>query len=114
MKENFIKILSLFFLTILLTSNILNLHVYAHQQDDNTCITKSCENENDEKDVPCELCLLALNLNDLDYNNTSEFLSKDLTTTAQYLKEEVLTSQEFYFEQIALNKNRNKAPPYFI
>jgi len=115
MRNTFLKILALFFLTILLTSNVLNLHIYIHEQENSHCLVDSCENnEDNKKDTPCQLCLLALNLNNLDYNNTTEFSLKNHTSIIEHNRKEILTYQELNYNQLSLNDNKNKAPPYHI
>ena len=114
MKTIFLKIIALFFLTILLTSNILNLHVYLHEQEDNQELRDTCQNEDDDQHDSCDLCLLALQLNNLDFNNTLEFSYENLTQVINYEKVDVVTYKTPYYDQRFSHHHRNKAPPTLI
>ncbi|WP_299128779.1 hypothetical protein [uncultured Winogradskyella sp.] len=114
MKNIFIKIGAIFFLAILLTSNVLNLHIYAHQDIDNQCFIEDEHNEerNNNKDS-CEICHIALSLNGLDYHFSSlPNFQNNLTVLNTYRDNDILVSPNHGI--IALTNNRNKAPPYRI
>ena len=115
MNHTFYKIASYFFLSILLLSNVANIHVYSHHQDE-SLYSDSCQNDSDDNntDDPCELCLLALNLNNLDYHFFIRFSIEDNIQIAEYNKDSLATYQELGYSQLALNSNRNKAPPYRV
>ncbi len=115
MGKKFYKLISLFFLTILLSSNVLNVHAYLHQEE-NQCITDSCqnsENENEEE-APCDLCLLAISFNNLDYHNTTAFSFENSVPIIEHNREKALIYQELNCDLLALSSNRNKAPPHHI
>ncbi len=114
MKHFFIKISSLFFLTLLLSSNIVNLHVYFHNQIQEL---EQCQNHDDEQhsdDVPCDLCVIAFNLNNLDFNNTSGVSFESLIPTQQHIQKKILGFVASLHNQFHFNKNRNKAPPHLV
>lgn len=117
MKRGLVKIAALFFLTILLASNFVNLHVYFHHdvQELDHCqgICHSNENDEDEnQDTPCELCHLAFQLNNLDYNTSLEFSFDGLTYIQHTYKKEFTCYIEQLFKEYYFNSNKNKAPPY--
>ncbi|MEM9681250.1 MAG: hypothetical protein AAF901_13085 [Bacteroidota bacterium] len=75
----------------------------------------SSHNHDDgHKDDPCKLCLLVLNLNNLDYYNPIEFSFEDDASIFGHNRKEVLIYQELKHDQLALLCNKNKAPPYYI
>lgn len=115
MKNIFVKIASLFFLAILLSSSILNLYVYFHHQEKEHCIVDySTNNENDEENSTCDLCLLTFQLNNLDHYNTPEFSYLNSTTVFTILNGKEIIYKGLFYTQILSNSNRNKAPPYHI
>ena len=115
MKNVFFKITALFFLSILLASSVLNLHVYFHDHEHDHYVGNFDEHhDEDEDDAPCELCLLVLNLNNLDYNNTLEFSYESDTQIITYNRKEVLNYSKSHYNQLFSDHNRNKAPPRFI
>ncbi|WP_299367156.1 hypothetical protein [Winogradskyella sp.] len=114
MKNIFIKIIALFFLSILLTSNVLNLHVYLHEHEQHQCFADSDENHEDEENTPCELCLLVLNLNSLDYNNSLEFSYKSDIPLINNFRKDHLVYQKLNYDQLFSEHHRNKAPPHLI
>ncbi len=113
MKSLFVKISSLFFLVVLLCSNVTNLHVYFHEHETSDCQNYENGNENEES-TPCDICLLAFNLNNLDYNNSLEFSYEIATITKQPTQKEVLSYSNLLHKTLYLNKNRNKAPPTLL
>lgn len=115
MKNEFLKIIALFFLTILLSSNVLNVHTYLHHKEVQNHLTDSCGDNNDEEqELPCDLCHLALQLNSLDYNNSLEFSYENDLQVFQLIKTENSSSNDVLVEQQFYNRNRNKAPPALI
>ncbi|WP_299550296.1 hypothetical protein [Seonamhaeicola sp.] len=118
MKNSFIKIASIFFLTVLLASNVVNLHIYFHEQVEalNNCQNNDSENHDNEEDsdIPCDLCHIAFTLNGLDYNKAPEFSIKSTVFTQQYTLKDLTVHVELLHEQPCLNNNRNKAPPSLV
>ena len=115
MKNEFLKIIALFFLTILLSSNVLNVHTYLHQKEVQNHLTDSCSGNNDEEqELPCELCHFALQLHNLDYNNSLEFSYENNLQVWQRVKTENFSGNDELAEQRFYNRNRNKAPPALI
>lgn len=114
MKNYIIQISSLFFLVVLLASNTINLHVYFHEQELSHCQDDNTNHNGDEneEETPCDICLIAFNLTNLDYNNTPVFSFKKLTKTQQIPENKIFGYVETLHKQSYLNKNRNKAPPY--
>lgn len=115
MKVFLTKISSIFFLTILLASNIVNLHIYSHDQiQDFGChqIDDLDHNESEnDKDTPCDICIIAINLHNLDYNTSLE-LSFENSNKIQHLPQKnTVDYVEKFQKQPYLSKNRNKAPP---
>lgn len=111
MKRFLAKILSIFFLTILLASNMLSLHVYFHDEIQEL---NHCQNDHDnEEEAPCDTCILAFNLTNLDYNNNPEFSFENLTLIQQVLQKKQLGYVETLHKRLCLSSNKNKAPPYF-
>ena len=114
MKTYLTKILSVFFLTILLISNIVNLHVFSHEQIHELCCHEHDldhnEGENDE-DTPCDICIIAIHLNNLDYNTTLEFSFENSNKIQHSPEKNILGYVEIFQKQLHSNKNRNKAPP---
>ena len=113
MNKIYLKIIALFFLSILLTSNILNLHVFFNDHDTH-CLTQYSEYDEENEDTPCELCVLVLNLNNLDYNNSATFSFESDTQIIAYHRKEVSTYKAVYRDRLFSDHNRNKAPPYLI
>lgn len=119
MKSLLGKILSVFLLTILLTGNVFSLHIYFHGQEDleinhsenHLTDHNGCDNE---EEAPCEICFIAFNLNNLDYNNTHTFAFESLTQIQQAPNKKALSFVEILQKRLYLNKNRNKAPPYIV
>ncbi|WP_422104698.1 hypothetical protein [Winogradskyella sp.] len=114
MKKVYLKIITLFFLTVLLTSNILNLHVlFNHDEHYSVNFCEHHENE-DEEDTSCDLCLLVLNLNSLDYNNSLEFSYESHIQITNNFGKDLLVHKKLYYGRLFSEHNRNKAPPHFI
>ncbi|MEO1030494.1 MAG: hypothetical protein AAFX55_03765 [Bacteroidota bacterium] len=114
MKKVYLKIITLFFLTVLLTSNILNLHVlFNHDEHYSGNLCEHHENE-DEEDTSCELCLLVLNLNSLDYNNCLEFSYESHIQITNNFGKDLLAHKKLYYGRLFSEHHRNKAPPHFI
>ncbi len=109
MKLHLIKISTIFFLTILLASNVINLHIYFH---DDIQELSHCNNDENEEEAPCDICHIAFNLNNLDYNNSLQFSFKSLNQTQPLTQNKVSGYVEILQKQLYLNKNRNKAPPH--
>jgi len=115
MKNKFLKIIALFFLTILLSNNVLNVHTYLHQKEVQNHLTNSCGDNNDEEqELPCDLCHLALQLNNLDYNNSLEFSYENDIQVFQLVKIDNNSGKNSLSEQQFYNRKRNKAPPTLI
>lgn len=115
MKNKFLKITALFFLTILLSSNVLNVHTYLHQKEVQNHLTDSCGDNNDEEqELPCNLCHLAFQLNSLDYNNSLEFSYENNLQVFQLVKTENISDNNVLAEQQFYKHIRNKAPPALI
>lgn len=114
MKNSLLKIFSLFFLTILLSSNVLNVHVYLHQQEENFQFSDGCADDDDNQDDPCDLCLLALNLNELDYNNSLEYSYHNDSQIIHNYNEELIIYKQSNYELFYSEYGNNKAPPYLI
>ena len=116
MKKVFIKTIALFFLSILLTSNVLNLHVFFHdhEHDHDHYFGNLGEHHNDENNAPCDLCLLVLNLNNLDYNKGLEFSFESDNLIINNFKKDLLVYKRSYYKELFSKHNRNKAPPHLI
>ena len=115
MKNILVKIIALFFLSILLTSSVLNLHVFFHEQDQHHCLATSEDHHDDEdEDTPCDLCLLVLNLNNLDYNNSLEFSYENNIQLINNFRAHSLVYQNQNYDQFFSENQRNKAPPHLI
>lgn len=116
MKYFFVKIASIFFLTVLLASNTVNLHVYFHGEIEDVSHYQNDysdhNDDNNDKKTPCDLCLLAFNLNSLDYNNGLEFSFKSINNTEELPHKEILSYVELLHKKSYLHKLKNKAPPY--
>lgn len=120
MKRFLVKISSIFFLAILLTSNAVSLHIYFHNQIQESGHCKNglthCQNEDDhgnEEEAPCDTCILAFNLTNLDYNNNPELSLENSTLIQQIPQKKVLSYVEVLHKKLCLSSNKNKAPPYF-
>ncbi|GAA4230673.1 hypothetical protein GCM10022291_01390 [Postechiella marina] len=116
MKLYLLKISSILFLTIILLSKVVNLHAYSHNQAQELshCQNNDLDNDHNQnkEGVPCDLCLLVINLNNLDYNNSLEFSFKSTPITEIDIKENVLNYINLIPQKSYLNKQKNKAPPY--
>ncbi len=113
MKGLLVKISSIFFLVVLLCSNVTNLHVYFHEHETSDCQNYDNGDEGEEK-APCDICSLAFNLNNLDYNNSLEFSYESSTITEQPTQKKVISYNNLPHKALYLNKNRNKAPPTLL
>lgn len=113
MKTGFIKIASIFFLTVLLASNVVNLHVYFHEQAKELGHLQNDGNDSNSE-IPCDLCYISINLNNLDFDNTPEFSFKVSTLIQHVPAENIFGNVELFYKQLYLNNNRNKAPPYLV
>jgi len=117
MKNTFIKISAFVLLSILLTSNILNLHIHIHEDDKSHCINSSeqeHDDDHDEDNNTCELCLLALNLNSLDYYHPTVFSVENISSVDWYNKDTIKNYQQLSYSLLVSDNNRNKAPPHQI
>ena len=114
MKNTFAKILSLFFLTIILASHTLNLHVYSHQDDETHSSIDTEHNSDDKENSTCDLCLLVTNLNDLDYTNTLEYTYNNKGVTLPFINQKGFNYCNPNHTSLFLSFNNNKAPPYRI
>lgn len=90
-----------------------------HDEDSGHCTQKIEHSQNNDdneghNEAPCDLCLIAFNLNNLDFNNTLEFSFESLNIIQQITQKKVLGYTEILQNQLYLNKNRNKAPPYLV
>ncbi len=111
MKRFLAKILSVFFLTILLSSNMLSLYVYFN---DEVQELNHCQSDHDNKEkTPCITCILAFSLTNLNYNNNPEFSFESLTLIQQVLQKKQLVYVETLHKRLCLSSNKNKAPPCF-
>jgi len=113
MKHYLVKISSFFFLVLLLASNITSLHIYFHEQELSHCLNDdNHNNDENEEEAPCDICLVAFNLTNLDYNNSLEFSFKSFIQIQQIPEKILLGYVETLHKQRYFNKNKNKAPPY--
>mgnify|MGYP001803566051 CR=1 FL=1 len=115
MKEAIIKIGLLFFLITLLISNVINLHIYFHHEDDCHSSIDFCHSDGDnEDDSSCDLCILAVNLNNLNYKNVSFIFIDDNNILLADYSEKNFSYQELDFNRLFKYRSKNKAPPYHI
>ncbi|WP_248723388.1 hypothetical protein [Seonamhaeicola sp. ML3] len=117
MKVNFKKISSVILLTLLTTSNVIGIHAFFHDQGFETNHSFNNQNEHDnenEEDTPCDICILAFNINSLDYNTSLEFVYKNSISTQQITNSKALGYVELFLNQNFISKNRNKAPPTLV
>ncbi|WP_299522379.1 hypothetical protein [Winogradskyella sp.] len=112
MNKDYSKIIALFFLTILLTSSVLNLHIFFHDHDHDHYFGNLGDHHKEQKDTPCELCLLVLNFSDLDYNNSLEFSYESDIQIINNFRKDLLIHKKLYYNQLFSEHNKNKAPPH--
>ncbi|WP_431157674.1 hypothetical protein [Winogradskyella poriferorum] len=113
MRKNFIKFIALFFLSLLLTSNTIGLHVYLHHENSDQTTSNTQDHDNDQE-IPCEICLIAINLNSLDYDNSFEYKFVGLSNDDTFNKKDVIGYYDSFYNPILSFSRRNKAPPYLI
>ncbi|BAO77493.1 hypothetical protein [Winogradskyella sp. PG-2] len=91
------------------------MHSYLHHKEVQNHLTDSCGDDNDEdQELPCNLCLLAINLNSLDYNNSIEFSYENDLQIFKLIKTYNVSGNDYLTDQQFYNRNRNKAPPALI
>lgn len=114
MKNTFLRILSLFFLTILLSSNFVNLHVLFHNHTSiEVCHNHSHNNSDDNTEKEsCQLCVITQCLNHLNYHLdfNSSFQPETTTDCDELLA--VSSYSKFFYDKNIFSHNKNKAPPY--
>lgn len=113
MKSFFIKISALFFLSILLASNVATLHIYIHDEAQSLSHHENdlgCNDGNDE-DTPCDICVIAFNINNLNYSYTPQFSFTPKDIAVKIASKKTFGYVNILQKQLYLNKNRNKAPP---
>lgn len=115
MKNALLRILSLFFLTVLLSSNFVNLHVLFHNHTSKEVCDSHSHNNNDDntENESCQLCIITQCLNHLNYNLdfNSSFQPKITTEFDESLSES--SYSKFFYDKNNFSHNKNKAPPYF-
>jgi hypothetical protein len=107
------KILAYFFLTFLLVGLTSNLHVYSHHDVSSIQIDLDKEKDNHDEDEPsCDICLLALQLNQLDYLDTDNDTDFQNPSTTLIASVENLQTHGLFIFDYNLECDKNKAPPY--
>jgi len=119
MKVPFKKIMSTFFLAILLSCNIVGLHVFFHDHDHHSMHedhdhSEHHENESDSSDTEteCDLCKIASFFYNLDFNNNTQNVFTETIIVQQNISKKVYGYVKTFNHQFYLDHNRNKAPPY--
>ncbi|TYA71523.1 hypothetical protein [Seonamhaeicola marinus] len=113
MKSYLAKISSIFFLTILLASNIVNLHVYFHHDSHEYDHHQNDDSNHDSEDnKQCDICLVAFNLNNLEYSTTPQFSFENNNSIPHLQEQNEIVYVDSFYQKFYLNQNRNKAPPY--
>ena len=115
MKPAYYKIIAYFFLSILTIGISSSLHVFHHHDHHSALKNNTTNDEDDHKDdEPCELCLLSLQFNNLDY------LDIDNATIVENAEDLLLNSikttlpRELFILDYHLRCEKNKAPPILI
>lgn len=107
------KILAYFFLTFLLVGLTSNIHIYSHHNVAENQRASDTENDShNEDEQSCEICLLALQLNQLDYLDSDYFTDLENPNPIIITSCENLIEQELFIFDYNLECDKNKAPPY--
>ena len=107
------KIITFLLLGILLTSNSIGIHFYTADHTDK-CNISHCKNEdsNSTDDETCNICLLAFNLSQLNFQSplpiSIEYTSNNIFLT----KHKIFDSSNLSYKNYVFIANRNKAPPF--